>query len=74
MLHKDPLTCIYDSFQALNIKKKDKKISYPIKVEQAACGISRQIKSFTMVVENVQQQKRGENCELFPIAYAALLY
>ena len=73
MLHKDPLTCIYDSFQALNVKKKDKKISYLIKVEQAACGISRQSKSFTMVVENIQQQNRGEDCGLFAIAYVALL-
>lgn len=73
MLHKDPLTCIYDSFQALNVKTKDNKISYPIKVELAAFGISRQSKSFTMVVENVQQQNRDEDCGLFAIAYAALL-
>ena len=73
MLHKDPITCIYDSFQALNVKTKEKKISYPIKVELAACQISRRSKSFPMVVENVQQHNRGEDCGLFAIAYAALL-
>ena len=42
-------------------------------VDRAACQISRREKSFTMVVENVQQQKRGEDCGLSAIPYAALL-
>ena len=64
---------MYDSLHALSIKPKEERISYPMNVDRAACQISRCEKSFTMVVENVQQQNRGEDCGLFAIAYAALL-
>ena len=46
---------------------------YPIFVDQAACQISKHEKLLTMLVENVQQQDRTEDCRLFAIAFAAML-
>ena len=73
MLCTSSHTCIYDSLHTLSVKPKKKQVSYPINVDQAACQISRREKSFTMVVENVQQQNLGEDCGLFAIIFAALL-
>ena len=73
LLNTPGITCVYDSLHALSIKPKEERISYPMNVDRAACQISRREKSFTMVVENVQQQNRGEDCGLSAIAYAALL-
>ena len=64
---------MYDSLHALSIKPKEERISYPMNVDHAARQISRHKKLFTMVVENVQQQNRGEDSGLFAITYAALL-
>ena len=66
-------TCIYDSLHTLSVKPNKKQVSYPINADQAACQISRREKSFTMAVENVQQQNLGEDCGLFAIVFAALL-
>ena len=66
-------TCVYDSLHTLSVKPNKKQVSYPINVDQAACQISRREKSFTMMVENVQQQNLGEDCGLFAIVFAALL-
>ena len=46
---------------------------YPIAVDQVACQISKNEKSLTMLVENVLQQDRSEDCGLFAIAFAAIL-
>ena len=73
LLNAPGITCVYDSLHTLNVKAKEEKINYPMTVDLGACQISRCEKSFTMVVENVQQQNRGEDCGLFAIAYAALL-
>ena len=73
LLNTPGITCVYDSLHALSIKPKEERISYPMNVDHALCQISRREKSFTMVVENVQQQNRGEDCGLFAITYAALL-
>lgn len=53
-------TCVYDSLQALNVDTKQKKIRYPISVEQFACQLSRPYGSLATT-------------PLFAIAYAALL-
>ena len=66
-------TCFYDSLHTLSIKPNKKQVSYPINVDRAAFQISSRKKSFTMVVENVQQQNLGEDCGLFAIVFAALL-
>jgi hypothetical protein len=65
--------CIYDSLHGINIKKEQKKISYPIDVEMTACQLSKPRLGLTMCVENVQQQKGGNDCGLFSIALATLL-
>ena len=46
---------------------------YPIFVDQAACQISKHEKLLTMLVENVQQEDRSEDCGLIAIAFAAML-
>ena len=46
---------------------------YPIVVDQVACQISKNEKSLTIFVENVQQQDCSQDCSLFAIAFAAML-
>ena len=65
--------CIYDSLHSLNVNLKMKKISYPFVVEQAACQLATPKSSLTMTVEDVQQQKGGDDCGFFSIAFATLL-
>ena len=62
-------TCIYDSYLELNVKKEQKKVSYPLTVDKAA----KRDKSFTMLVEEIQQQVGGDDCGLFAIAFAVML-
>ena len=66
-------TCVYDSYLDLNVKTALKKISYPVEVDIAACELAKREKSFTMLVEEIQQQEGGNDCGLFAIAYAVLL-
>ena len=46
---------------------------YPIVLDQVACQISKNEKSLTMLVVNVQQEDRSEDCGLIAIAFAAML-
>ena len=46
---------------------------YPIVLDQVACQILKNEKSLTMLVENVQQEDRSEDCGLIAIAFAAML-
>jgi len=73
VLWEPPYTSVYDSLQALSVKRMEGVMRYPIVVDQVACQISKYDKSLTMFVENVQQQDRSEDCGLFAIAYAAML-
>ena len=66
-------TSIYDSYQALNVDVKQKKISFPMEVDYAACQLIKREKSFDMLVEDIQQQKGGDDCGLFAITFSALL-
>jgi len=66
-------TCVYDSYLDLNVKTALKKISYPVEVDIAACELAKREKSFTMLLEEIQQQEGGNDCGLFAIAYAVLL-
>lgn len=66
-------TCVYDSYLDLNVKTAIKKVSYPVEVDIAACELAKREKSFTMLVEEIQQQEGGNDCGLFAIAYAVLL-
>ena len=74
ILWEPPYTSVYDSFQAVSVKRMEGGMRYPIFVDQAAaCQISKHEKLLTMLVENVQQQDRTEDCRLFAIAFAAML-
>ena len=57
----------------MSVKRMEGGMRYPSIVDQAACQISKHEKSLTMLVENVQQQDRTEDCGLFAIAFAAML-
>ena len=46
---------------------------YPIVLDQVACQISKNEKSLTMLVVNVQQEDRSEDCGLIAIAFAAMV-
>lgn len=46
---------------------------YAIVLNQVACQILKNEKSLTMLVENVQQEDRSEDCGLIAIAFAAML-
>lgn len=46
---------------------------YAIVLDQVACQILKNEKSLTMLVENVQQEDRSEDCGLIAIAFAAML-
>ena len=63
---------IYDSLHGVN-KNKDAKIKYPISVEQSVCQIMGPPDDVTFLVHDVQQQKGGNDCGLFAIAFATLL-
>lgn len=44
-----------------------------MEVDIAACELAKREKSFTMLVEEIQQQEEGDDCGLFAIAYAVML-
>ena len=46
---------------------------YPIVLDQVACQISKNEKWLTMLVMNVQQEDRSEDCGLIAIAFAAMV-
>ena len=72
ILWEPPYTSVYDSFQAVSVKRMEGGMRYPIFVDQAAaCQISKHDKLLTMLVENVQQQDSTEDCRLFAIAMLA---
>ena len=66
-------TCIYESYLELNVKKEQKKVSYPLTVDKAASELAKRDKCFTMLVEEIQQQVGGDDCGLFAIAFAVML-
>jgi len=53
---------IYDSLHRVD-KNKDTKISYPINIEQSVCQIMQSPKDVTFLVDNVQQQEGGNDCD-----------
>jgi len=64
---------VYDSSHALNMNKQGK-MRYDCSIEKAVCElISPKSSSIIMDVADVEQQKGGNDCGLFAIAYAALL-
>jgi len=64
---------VYDSSHALNMNK-HRTIRYDCSIEKAVCeSISPKSSSIIMDVADVEQQKGGNDCGLFAIAYAALL-
>ena len=63
---------IYDSLHGGD-RKKDTKVRYPISVEQSVCQIMQPPKDVTILVDDIQQQKGGNDCGLFAIAFATLL-
>jgi len=56
----------------MNVKKALEKVIYPVEVNIAACELAKREKSFTMLMEEIQQQEGGNDCGLFAIAYALL--
>ena len=62
-----------NSLQALSIKRMEGGMRYPIVLDQVACQISKNEKSLTMLVVNVQQEDRSEDCGLIAIAFAAMV-
>ena len=73
-IEKQPLqVCVYDSLQSLSVKVAKRTISYPVQLEMDVFQLLRPKKAVSMCVMDVQQQKGGDDCGLFAIAYAALL-
>nr|XP_039264229.1 uncharacterized protein LOC120340044 [Styela clava] len=73
---------IYDSYQELSIIRSEghrkqgdqKRIRYPLIVDQAACGLIKPKENRLAVkVADVTQQNRGDDCGLFAVAFATIL-
>ena len=73
ILWETPYTSVYDSFQAVSVKRMEGGMRYPITVDQAAYQISKHEKPLTMLVKNVQQQDRTEDCGLFAKAFVDMV-
>ena len=73
-MHKFPRrACIYDSSYSMSERLSKNDISYPIHLDTDVFRLLRPSEDVSMCVLNVQQQKGGDDCGLFAIAYAALL-